>query len=394
MAAGRSVGQVVQTLKFALPATPTPSEQLLRAFVDIAQFQADVEKQNELFNKLAAIEQLIPSIITILQNQLNHCKLSASITFHIKKEDIPPYTERSLVANVLGKVSSANPEFKLKAIQSQQIVPCVLSLLEESNPFTQFIALNLLIDWSDTVEVVNQIVAAKGITLLQNLISKHSAIVTAEFEAAEAQLQLRTYIMALFCMICSVNKYQKSIINNGALESAAKCIQEDFSEELLLHSLKLCALLLQEQSYKIEVKTAIKSVIYLIVLTTHPKTSVATASKFILSQIDFTKPGVPVRMEDFPKEEQDLMNSRLLLMQQYSEQGEKRYSEPIASPTAYSINSENSSTMVKCHADDCKTIESTSCKFSLCSRCRKASYCSKNCQVRHWKVHKPNCTAK
>ncbi len=29
--------------------------------------------------------------------------------------------------------------------------------------------------------------------------------------------------------------------------------------------------------------------------------------------------------------------------------------------------------------------------FKKCGRCRKISYCSKECQTAHWKTHKPNC---
>ncbi|KAI6098077.1 hypothetical protein EDD16DRAFT_1664746 [Pisolithus croceorrhizus] len=32
-------------------------------------------------------------------------------------------------------------------------------------------------------------------------------------------------------------------------------------------------------------------------------------------------------------------------------------------------------------------------QLSTCSRCKKAKYCSKDCQVEDWKAHKKNCVA-
>lgn len=31
-------------------------------------------------------------------------------------------------------------------------------------------------------------------------------------------------------------------------------------------------------------------------------------------------------------------------------------------------------------------------RFKKCKRCKQVYYCSKECQIKHWKTHKPNCT--
>ena len=39
----------------------------------------------------------------------------------------------------------------------------------------------------------------------------------------------------------------------------------------------------------------------------------------------------------------------------------------------------------------CQTQEQFRGDFSLCSRCKKVAYCSKDCQKSHWKQHKKEC---
>ncbi|KAK4116597.1 hypothetical protein N656DRAFT_701743 [Canariomyces notabilis] len=48
----------------------------------------------------------------------------------------------------------------------------------------------------------------------------------------------------------------------------------------------------------------------------------------------------------------------------------------------------------KCSNPECPTpvSESESPSLQRCSRCRTISYCSRDCQVAHWSVHKPACT--
>lgn len=39
-----------------------------------------------------------------------------------------------------------------------------------------------------------------------------------------------------------------------------------------------------------------------------------------------------------------------------------------------------------------KREDGTHCLLKSCARCRSAQYCSRECQVAHWKTHKPYCT--
>lgn len=42
----------------------------------------------------------------------------------------------------------------------------------------------------------------------------------------------------------------------------------------------------------------------------------------------------------------------------------------------------------------CKKLETLELKMRNCSRCKKAHYCSKECQVKHWGEHKKVCQQK
>ena len=48
--------------------------------------------------------------------------------------------------------------------------------------------------------------------------------------------------------------------------------------------------------------------------------------------------------------------------------------------------------IVKCHGAGCTRIEINAGDFSLCGRCRVAVYCSRECQINHWRSgHKERC---
>ena len=42
----------------------------------------------------------------------------------------------------------------------------------------------------------------------------------------------------------------------------------------------------------------------------------------------------------------------------------------------------------------CACCEKFEDKMKRCARCRNVRYCSKDCQVKHWTMHKPLCVAK
>lgn len=44
----------------------------------------------------------------------------------------------------------------------------------------------------------------------------------------------------------------------------------------------------------------------------------------------------------------------------------------------------------KLHANQCYGCQKKNDKFLRCGKCRIAMYCSKDCQVDHWKLHKGN----
>ncbi|KNC53514.1 uncharacterized protein AMSG_01227 [Thecamonas trahens ATCC 50062] len=41
----------------------------------------------------------------------------------------------------------------------------------------------------------------------------------------------------------------------------------------------------------------------------------------------------------------------------------------------------------------CRTLMAEGTALKRCSRCKKTVYCSRDCQVAHWKIHKPACKA-
>jgi len=50
------------------------------------------------------------------------------------------------------------------------------------------------------------------------------------------------------------------------------------------------------------------------------------------------------------------------------------------------------STKSKCSSYDCENVELRSCEFQICSKCEIVKYCSRKCQVQHWKdAHKKEC---
>jgi hypothetical protein len=47
-----------------------------------------------------------------------------------------------------------------------------------------------------------------------------------------------------------------------------------------------------------------------------------------------------------------------------------------------------------CSNPGCRAIrraEDGQAKYKVCGRCSRESYCSKSCQVQHWRVHKKTC---
>jgi len=49
-------------------------------------------------------------------------------------------------------------------------------------------------------------------------------------------------------------------------------------------------------------------------------------------------------------------------------------------------------TRCRCSNPYCHKVEQKACEFSLCERCESVKYCSRRCQVKHWKSgHRENC---
>lgn len=46
---------------------------------------------------------------------------------------------------------------------------------------------------------------------------------------------------------------------------------------------------------------------------------------------------------------------------------------------------------VGCDNPGCKKTESFLGEFKRCSKCKKSVYCGRDCQVKHWNIHKTNC---
>jgi hypothetical protein len=44
-----------------------------------------------------------------------------------------------------------------------------------------------------------------------------------------------------------------------------------------------------------------------------------------------------------------------------------------------------------CEGAECSKVEPFLNTFKVCSRCKKAKYCSQECQANHWKIHKTRC---
>merc|ERR1712096_145840 len=47
---------------------------------------------------------------------------------------------------------------------------------------------------------------------------------------------------------------------------------------------------------------------------------------------------------------------------------------------------------MKCSNPACENVESKVREFRICSRCKGPSYCSPECQKKHWKYHKYDCS--
>jgi len=49
-------------------------------------------------------------------------------------------------------------------------------------------------------------------------------------------------------------------------------------------------------------------------------------------------------------------------------------------------------TRCRCSNPYCNNVERKACEFSLCERCERVKYCSRKCQIKHWKSgHRENC---
>lgn len=46
-----------------------------------------------------------------------------------------------------------------------------------------------------------------------------------------------------------------------------------------------------------------------------------------------------------------------------------------------------------CSHSECNAVETAEHSLKTCPACKRVAYCDKDCQKKHWKIHKPVCSA-
>eukprot|EP01091_Cochliopodium_minus_P019897 TRINITY_DN8515_c0_g1_i1.p1 TRINITY_DN8515_c0_g1~~TRINITY_DN8515_c0_g1_i1.p1 ORF type:complete len:365 (-),score=69.58 TRINITY_DN8515_c0_g1_i1:76-1170(-) len=174
-------------------------------------------------------------------------------------------------------------------------------------------------------------------------------------------------------MIVPKHVYQKNISLRSYYELDGKLFEQNTNADFVYFSLRYIVNVSKNMGYKEEEFLNILHKIPLSqwkVYATCTNNSVSSFGKLVYMIVD------PVGSSNITSTN-DLLGSVNYLSQSSSMMQEKFHTSP------------NITAQKKCKV--CDVVETLTLKMKSCSRCKKVSYCSKECQLKHWPEHKKEC---
>lgn len=215
---------------------------------------------------------------------------------------------------------------------------------------------------------------------------------------------MRATAYMLFCLlllsVCQNNPHEPSLSTDGAGEVALHILHTEYHEPLLLPAIKLLYCLASSSPPPPAITAAFSSLHTgeLMALTTSQSPYLSNASRALLALTSFgqrARGGESIGRQQLGEVEYARFELRMERMARAEGTAAAADGETTGSgsgqPSSGSSSGSGSSgqDVVKCGG--CGKLQGNGASFSACGRCRSVRYCSKECQLRHWKEHKAHC---
>ena len=309
------------------------------------------------------------------------------------------FTSRSLACYAAGRLSSLNAAAKFRILADEPQLPrLVLGGLDEQSPFSHVTALNVLVDWGGERAVIADVVAAGGVRRVVERYWHHDKVkITAEADAdgREAQTAIKVFAISLLANIAQHDPHEPSLSADGAVEVALHIIHTEDHEPLLLPAIKLLYCLASASPQPACVGDMFDSLHIgeLMALTTSHSPYLSNASKALLGLTSLGqrgRSGEAIGRPQLGEVEYARFEARMVRVKA-SEAAAAAVDEAGGESTASDSGRSGSSEQEVVKCGSCGKVQANGVTFAACGRCRKLRYCSKDCQTRHWKVHKAHC---
>lgn len=329
----------------------------------------------------------------------------ASMLLGHQNEPVPStiFSVRSLALCCLGRLITLDADFKLTLLTTySQLIPLILDSLHEKSPVTHHAVLNLLVEFS-TLRELTPLITLKDLALILSIYEFHSMVDVSQrgSDTIDAQMSVRVFAMA-FLGNFSEGGGLELVSKTEALGFAVAAMQTETQRDLLIQSLKLIYLMIYStEQLRQQVITQLGNIGYLLALTSHPDQHVSGAAKVVLKKTplgESAASGETNIIDALALEQLIVYETRLKQIQPPAlrQRLEREYYERMAvQQMSFPSQQSQKDTFHNHQCARCgkqEPTEESAKKFAVCSQCKSIRYCSKDCQVAHWKQgHKNIC---